>query len=275
MGGFRFFRENSIYCLQGTALAGCDFIIHAFCTRRDGVSRAEFSSLNFSTRTGDDPERVSANWRLLSDAFGIPSGRFLSVSQVHGDAIYVATRSASLPPHSETFPYEADLSCDAVITDLPGLAVGVKTADCVPILLADRVKCVVGAVHAGWRGTSLGLAGKTVQALRERFSSRPHDILVAIGPAIGPCCYEVDEAVSHAMISSCGAAPELRPAQKVGRWMLDLPAVNRRQIEELGVPAENISSSGICTSCREDLFYSHRRDGNRTGRHFNFIMVRG
>jgi polyphenol oxidase len=275
LAGFRFLQKGSLCCLESAALAGCDFLVHAFCTRQEGVSGEGFSSLNFSTRTGDDPQRVKANWGLLSDAFAIPPGRFLAVNQVHGDCIITIDRPDFEIPFRVPFPGEADLSCDAVLTNQPGLAVGIKTADCVPIFLADRAKRLIGAVHAGWRGTALGIAGKAVDTLTERFSSRVEDILVAIGPSIGPCCYRVDDTVLRAMPSSARGQSFFRPAGEAGRWMMDLPEANRRQLEERGIPRQNIGSSGVCTSCRRDLFFSHRRDGQKTGRHFNFIMVRG
>ena len=256
------------------ALAGCDFLVHAFCTRREGVSGEGFSSLNFSTRTGDDPERVKANWDILSDAFRIPPGRFLVVNQVHGDCILTVDSPDFEIPLPGAVPAEADLSCDAILTDQPGLAIGIKTADCVPIFLVDRVRRVIGAVHAGWRGTALNIAGKAVGRLRERFSSRSEDILAVIGPAIGPCCYEVDDAVFCSLPSPSGEASILHPAERAGRWMLDLPAANRCHLEGKGVPPGNILSAEICTSCREDLFYSHRRDGKTAGRHINFLMLK-
>lgn len=274
MAGFRFSQKGSVCCLESTALAESDFLVHAFCTRREGVSGEGFSSLNFTTRTGDDPEWVKANWGLLSDAFQIPPGRFLVVNQVHGDCILTIDSPDFEIPLPGSVPVEADLSCDAVLTNQPGLAIGVKTADCVPIFLVDRVRRVVGVVHAGWRGTALNIAGKAVGRFGERFSSRPEDILAVIGPAIGPCCYEVDDAVFRSLPSPSDEASFFRPSGRAGRWMLDLPAANRWHLEKMGVPPGNVSSAEICTSCREDLFYSHRRDGGRTGRHLNFLMLK-
>jgi hypothetical protein len=259
--------------LESAALAGCEFLAHAFCTRHEGVSGERFGSLNFSTRTGDEPGKVSANWGLLCAAFGIPPDRFLTVHQVHGDAIHAVDGSMRIP-RAAVFPSDVELSCDAMITDRPGIALGIKTADCVPVFLVDRMKQAIGAVHAGWRGTAQGIAGKAVDALRESFSSRPEDILAAIGPAIGPCCYEVDDRVFRAMPLAGGGAPFFRPGSGAGRWMLDLAAVNRRQLEEKGSPSANISAAHLCTSCLPDRFFSHRRDGGQTGRHVNFILLR-
>lgn len=274
MADFRFSRQGPVHYLESPALAECAFLVHAFCMRQGGISSGSFAGLNFSTRTGDDPERVRGNWEVLSEAFRIPPERFLVVHQVHGDEILAIDGPRCTVSPSGSFSAEADLSCDAMLTDRPGIAIGIKTADCVPIFLVDKVKQVIGAVHAGWRGTALNIAGKAVDRLRKEFSSQTGDILAAIGPSIGPCCYEVDETVFSSFPPSFRTSGCFQPGEKEGRWMFDLARANARQIEERGVPAENIVSAGICTSCSRDLFYSHRRDHGKTGRHLNFIMLR-
>jgi YfiH family protein len=153
------------------------------------------------------------------------------------------------------------------------VAIGIKTADCAPVLLFDRRSQTIAAVHAGWRGTALGIAGKAVRVMGERFSSRPEDLSAVIGPSIGPCCYEVDEPVFEAMSHHGEAQRVLRPGPRPLRWMFDLPLANRMQLEREGVPPEQISAAGFCTCCRKDLFFSHRRDGEKTGRHLNFILL--
>jgi YfiH family protein len=163
--------------------------------------------------------------------------------------------------------------CDAIVTDKPGVAIGIKTADCAPVLLFDSQRQVIAAVHAGWRGTALGIAGKAVRVMAERFRTRPEDLSAVVGPSIGPCCYEVDTPVFEALSERGYADRVLRPGDREGRWMLDLPFANRLQLEEEGVAPGRISAAGICTCCREDLFFSHRRDGTKTGRHLNFILL--
>ncbi|HRR42593.1 MAG TPA: peptidoglycan editing factor PgeF, partial [Syntrophales bacterium] len=165
--------------------------------------------------------------------------------------------------------------CDAVLTARRGVALAVKTADCVPLLLVDREKQVVGVVHAGWRGTALGIAAKAVKTLKERFDSKPVDILAAIGPAVGACCYQVDGKVYDAF-KKLSAVREraFRACQDVeGRWMLDLESANIIQLVEAGIPRENIFSAALCTSCRRDLFFSHRAERGGTGRHLSFIVL--
>jgi len=150
---------------------------------------------------------------------------------------------------------------DALITQRPGLGVFVKTADCYPVLLADPVRGVAAAAHAGWRGTAAGIVGATLRRMKERFGTSAADVFAAIGPGIGACCYFVGEDV----------------ARKFGRedaGKIDLAAANRRQLMEAGVPAEQIEVVGRCTFCDAEDFHSFRRDGERAGRMISFIRMR-
>lgn len=273
---FQFSRRGPIEYLEALPLTAADFLLHAFLTRRGGVSTGCFADLNFSSREGDTPENVAGNWRLLAAAFRLDLSCFVVMRQIHGDRIVVIDEAnRGNLPNGSALPVEAH-ACDALVTNRPGLALGVKTADCVPLFLVDPVKRVIGAVHAGWRGTALNIAGKVVDAFRARFSSRPGDLLAAIGPAIGPCCYEVDNVVYDALIGHAGAeaVPFFRPGANPVKWILDLPMANRYQLEQRGVPSEQIFAGDNCTSCQGDVFYSHRRDQGCTGRHFSFLMLK-
>ena len=261
--------------MEALPLTATDFLLHAFLTRHGGVSTGCFAGLNFSSREGDTPENVARNWQLLATAFRIDQSRFVLMRQLHGDRIVVIDGTSPAPlPGGSDLPLEAH-ACDALVTNRPGLALGVKTADCVPLLLVDPVKRVVGVVHAGWRGTALNIVGQVVDTFAVRFSSRPGNILAAIGPAIGPCCYEVDAVVYDAMkITGEDTAPFFRPSAAPDRWMLDLSMVNRLQLEQRGVPRGQIFAGDNCTSCQDEVFFSHRRDRGRTGRHFSFLMLK-
>lgn len=262
---FRFARRGNIEYLEAEAFSALGFVVHAFCTRMGGVSEGPYSTLNAGFFAGDRDDDVRRNLTLVRGGFAIPEGRLIQVRQVHGDRIITIDKKGPLP----TDPPEGD----AMITDRPGVALGIKTADCVPLLFVDPVHRVIGAAHAGWRGTALGLAAKMIDALDERFSSRREDIIVAIGPAIGPCCYQVDLPVRESLLSSSSAVPFLRPCREEGRWMLDLALANRLQLLDKGVAGENIVSADLCTACRRDLFFSHRADRGCTGRQINFLML--
>jgi YfiH family protein len=149
---------------------------------------------------------------------------------------------------------------DALLENQPGSVVAVKTADCVPILLADERNRAVAAVHAGWRGTAAGIAMRAVESMGERFGTRPSDLHAAIGPAIGACCYEV--------------GPEVAGQFGIeGRTNLDLPETNSARLVEIGIPAERIYVSPLCTMCRAEEFHSFRRDKEDAGRMFSFVGV--
>jgi YfiH family protein len=263
---FRFTRKGAIEYLESEELSALDFLTHAFCTRSGGVSTGPYSSLNLGFLAGDRVEDVRRNQTLVEEVFGIPDGRLILMRQVHGDRIRVLDGDGPLP---EGLP-----ECDGLITGRPGVALGIRTADCVPLFFVDRAHRVIGAAHAGWRGTASGIAAAMVETLAGRFSSRREDLLAVIGPAIGPCCYQVDAPVFAAFSAMPGADLFLRPCPEKGRWMVDLALANRLQIREAGVPSENIFSAGLCTACRQDLFFSHRAGGGRAGRQINLIMLR-
>lgn len=150
---------------------------------------------------------------------------------------------------------------DALIADHPGSWVGVRTADCVPLLFADTVRRAVAAVHAGWRGTAAGISVSALEAMADRFGTRPEDLVVAIGPAIGGCCYEVGPEVAEQF-------------GMTGRLKLDLPEANRTQLAGAGVPPERIFVANLCTACLAGEFHSYRRDRSH-GRMVSAIGVRG
>ena len=265
---FRLSNKGPVCYLESESLKSCSFLTHAFLTRQCGASEGAFASLNFSVSVGDTEKNVAHNWEILAAAFETPLSHFFMINQVHGDRVLIADDLGQRSSSDHPIP------CDAVLTSKRGLAVGIKTADCIPILLVDRVARVIGAVHAGWRGTSLQISAKTIQMMKERFHSKPSDILAAAGPAIGSCCYQVDEQVYASFLKVddlCATA--FQECKETGKWMLDLALVNRMQLMQSGVPEENISSAGICTSCRTDFFFSHRAEKEGTGRQLSFIAL--
>jgi YfiH family protein len=182
------------------------------------------------------------------------TGRLLLMRQVHSAVVLRA-------------PWEGTPGADAAVAEEPGLLLGIATADCLPVLLVDPARGAVAAAHAGWRGTAAMVVAHTVEALVAR-GSRPVDLAAAIGPGIGPCCYEIGEEVRDAF----GPAGEafFRPGPR-GRPHLDVRAANVQQLRGAGVPAERIHHVNECTACRRDLYYSYRRDGQGTGRMISFI----
>ncbi len=263
---FRFTQRGSIEYLEAEAITALDFVTHAFCTRLGGVSEGPFSSLNTSFSVADREDNVRRNLSLIADSFSIPASRLVLMGQVHGDRVCILDGDGP-PPGS--IP-----ECDGLITDRPGVALGIRTADCIPLLFVDRVRRVIGGAHAGWRGTALSIASRMVDLFEDRFSSRVENILIAVGPAIGVCCYQVDSPVYAAFSSQPGADRFLHPCREGGRWMLDLASANRVALMERGAPAGNILTAGHCTACRRDIFFSHRASLGNTGRQLNFIMIK-
>ena len=198
-------QRGPVTFLESEELSQFPSILHGFCTRIGGVSGGPYATLNVSPREGDPPEQVRMNWQRLAAAFGIPCEQFFVVNQVHGESFLVIEDAASC--HSLE-----DRQYDAIVTDRPGVAIGIKTADCAPVLIFDRRRQAIAAVHAGWRGTALAIAAKAVRVMGERFSSRPEDLLAVIGPSIGACCYEVDEPVfeAHGPSRVRGQGPQAR-----------------------------------------------------------------
>jgi hypothetical protein len=227
---------------------------HGFTTREGGGSRGPFRSLNLSASVGDDPERVLENWERLRQATGLA---FARVRQVHGCRVVEADAGA-----------EPGEEADAVISAFPGVAASVSVADCAPVLIADPRSGSAAAVHAGWRGTLARVAAEGVRALVERHGARPSDLLAAIGPSIGPCCFEVSQDLAVRFRDELGAATG-NPRNIGSR--ADLWLANEQILRGAGLARRRIEVLGRCTSCEDDVFFSHRRDQGRTGRHLAFI----
>lgn len=238
----------------------CGEVVHGFLGRAGGVSAPPYDSLNFDPRDTDPQGNVDENRARFFDAFGV--GTLSTVSQVHGGSV---VRLDGAAPGA---PAEAD----AIITST-GTAIGILTADCLPILLFDPVNRAIGAVHAGWKGTALGVAMNAVKEMARAFGTRPRELTAALGPSIGPCCYTVGEGV-HEEFRSRGRDLDCFISLDDG-LRLDLGAGNISQLLSLGVREKNIGGSAPCTFCSSGLFFSYRRDGGRTGRQLSFIMLKG
>lgn len=243
---------------QFSSLAG---ITHGISTRDGGVSPAPYNSLNLSTSTGDDPENVRRNRALFLRALNVPSASVTAARLYHRNEVTVFRGGRPWP---ETYDERAGaVHGDAAVSEIPGQYFTMTFADCVPLLFADKRRGVVGAAHAGWRGTALGIAALTVRAMQDAFGSVARDIVVGVGPSIGPCCFRVGDEVPRAFEAQGWPAVL---AADAGHPTIDLWATNRRQLVESGVRHENIEEAGICTSCSIDRFYSHRAEDGRTGR---------
>ncbi|MEF3191160.1 MAG: peptidoglycan editing factor PgeF [Campylobacterales bacterium] len=214
---------------------------------------------NMGLHIGDDPAQVINNRTSFLAKHGLLLEQLVIANQLHGDRIALVgadDRGKGSDDHAT-----AIADTDALITQTPGVALGILTADCVPILLYDPIHQAIGAIHAGWRGTALQITTKTIHAMQHHFGSIPSHLHAFIGPAIGPCCYEVGAETA----SACGCH---------GASHLDLKELNRQQLLAAGVADEAITVSNLCTSCRNDILFSHRADGGKSGRLLSVIAMR-
>lgn len=281
--------NNSKIQVLNSELLSLPWLVHGFSTRLGGCSAAYGgAALNLGFTQQDSRAHVEKNREAFVRALGLDPAAWPLVTQrqVHSDLVHYVDAAGAHP-------------CgDSLISDRPGLLLGVQTADCLPVLLVDAKRRAVAAVHAGWRGTLRRIVEKTAGEMRRRFGTLPQDLRAAIGPGIHACCYQVGEEVRYKFHSQFAYAAELfreaRESNPVHQkypllfltarapghgpeetlLYLDLVAANRRQLLELGVPAKNISASPLCTSCRTDLLFSYRKEKGTTGRLLGVAGIR-
>ncbi len=239
------------------------WLLHGFSTRQGGVSSEPYDALNLGNHVGDAPERVQENRRLWLTGLQASAYGEVYVQQVHGKRVAVVDQPGPVT------------AADGVVTNSHGLVLHVMVADCLPLLLVDPQTKAIGAVHAGWRGTVLDIAGEAVRTLQQAFGSDPAEVRVALGPGIGSCCYFVDAPVINAVKQlDVDWQQAVVPTDLEGQWLLDLPLLNALLLIKAGVQPQHISFSNLCTVDRPDLFYSHRRDNSCTGRLLGSIAIK-
>ena len=240
--------------------------VHAFTTRIGGVSAGAYASMNLGMNRGDNPVSVRENYDKICRALDIETKDIVCSRQVHGKHVAVVTREDCGEIY-QPLPREAD----GFITNEPGVALMVFTADCVPILLHDSQRGVIAAVHAGWRGTAMDITGEAVRKMVEIFGCA--DIQAAIGPCISQCCFETGTDVTDALHDVLGEDAARCIESRNGAWMVDLKEANRLLLLQAGV--RNIAVSDECTSCLSDKYWSHRRMGTERGSQAAIIVMKG
>lgn len=288
---------GNLKILTSRQLADLDWLVHGFSTRSGGASelqpgapRTREHVLNLGFTDWDGRRNVLRNREKFADCIGAGEMRMVALQQVHSDIAHRIEAAASEPP----------LQGDALFTREPGILLTVQTADCIPILFADTQVRAVAAIHSGWRGTLRRIAEKTLGRMRMEFGTRPEDVIVAIGPGIGACCYEVGHEVAKEFMSQFPQAREwfegpfsaVASSDNDPNWLpwltmappghapepprvhLNLIAANRDILVNAGVNPERIAISEFCTSCRTDLFFSYRKE-LQTGRMMAAIGIRG
>lgn len=282
---WRIRKSRDLQILELQPFASLPWLIHGFSTRPGGLSQLESEKvLNLGHREWDTREAVAENRRKFQSALDAAGHRLFPLKQIHSDVIHLFSQNSADPCQG-----------DASATNRPGVLLGVQTADCVPVLLVDPKKRAVAAIHAGWRGTLARITQKAVGRMRLEFASKPAHLLAAIGPSIGPCCYEVAADFVARFTAQFADAADYFDEPRTGeepnplQWLnmkppghqpppknvhLDLRKANRSQLLAAGLRAQNIFSSDLCTACRTDLLFSHRREGPFSGRLMAVIGLR-
>jgi polyphenol oxidase len=277
--------SHNLKLLQVPALTKLPWLIHAFSTRTGGISPLGGEKvLNLGFTDWDTRENVLENRRRLQTAAGAKDFPLITLKQFHSDVIHLLDTSSTDPCHG-----------DASITNRPNLLLAIQTADCVPILLVDPKKRAIAAIHAGWRGTLARIAAKTIGKMQMHFATNPRDLIAAIGPSIGPCCYEVGTEVATQFLSQFADAPTYFDEFRTGdepnpiQWLnmmppghqpppkgvlLDLRKANRSQLISAGVRPQNIHTIELCTSCHPSLLFSYRKQGPHSGRLMSLVALR-
>lgn len=255
--------ENRVY-LKSELLEE-DGIQHVFTTASGGVSCGKVNGLNLGFRCGDNPSSVMENYKLVAKDIGISLERITVARQTHSANIRIITEADA----GKGVSLESDITeTDGLVTNCFGIPIGIFYADCVPVLLADKEAGVIAAVHSGWRGTAERISKNAVEIMKDRFGSKPENIKAAIGPSIGPCCFECG-----AETAECFDTEFVIKAEN-GKLKVDLWRANRSILEDCGVKSENIDVFEECTMCSGEDFYSYRRQREATGRMAAFIALK-
>ncbi len=261
--------ENGV--IKSKTLSEMPFLRHGFTSRHGGVSEGSYSSLNLGLNTDDSRDNVLENYRISAERIGFDVNRLVLTEQVHSDKIVCVTEKDC----GKRLFLKSDITkTDGLITNCKNVPIGVFTADCTPILLCDKNKKVVAAVHSGWKGTLLEIGKKTVQKMSNIFFCDPKDIVAVIGPSIKKCHFEVKDDVYSKFCESFGTDFIEKVSEKVQEsYYIDTDLINKSSLMSAGILEENIKICPSCTFCESDKFFSHRASGGKTGRQCAFITI--
>ena len=265
---------TEVEVVRAASMSAIPWLVHGFSTRCGGLSTVYGGSqgsgdLNLGFTEADERENVVANRELfLKAALGDGRLPLVTARQVHSSIIRKVTVADAAPDSGAA-------EADGMLTGAAGILLGIQTADCIPVLVANRRLQAVAAFHAGWRGTVKRIVEEGVGMMRREFNSQADDLVAAIGPGIGQCCYEVGEEIRGEFTSQFSYAAALfRQGDECGKPYLDLVEANRRQLLNAGLSPGAISVVNECTSCRTDRYFSYRAEGGFTGRMLSVIGIR-
>ena len=265
MNDFYYKETNGVLTLHCRALDGIEGVHHCFTTRKGGISEGYLASMNLSF-SRENRETVSENWRRLCAAEGFCTERVTLTDQTHTDTVrLVGPREAGMGMSKESDIVDTD----GLITILPDTPLAVFVADCAPVLMCDKKSGAVAAVHSGWRGTHAGIAAVALKQMAQAYGTDPKDVVAAVGPCIGKCCYEVGQDFKDAF-DGWGADHLFEPKEN-GKYHFDLKGANRLVLERAGVGEIYVCEE--CTACKPELLFSHRVTAGKRGNMAGIIEI--
>ena len=262
-------QTNGVLYYTFPSFDAIDFIRHGFSTRLGGVSEGIWHSMNLSFTRGDDETAVRENFKRFCGAIGTDYHRAVVSAQEHHIVIRNVTAEDAGSGVIFDRPYT---DVDGLITDVPGLTLVTQYADCVPLFFVDPVRRVVATAHAGWKGTVAQIGAVTVSQMCRDYGCKAKDVLAAIGPSIGPCCFEVDAPV-YEQFSELTVFDRACFNRRGEKFDINMWEVNRRILIDAGILPEHITVTDLCTKCHPDIFWSHRIFGKDRGSLAGFIAI--
>lgn len=264
--------KNHVPFIQFKNLAATGIVRHGFSTRLGGVSKGIFSTMNLNFNRGDDPEDVMENYRRMAGALDVRVEDMVLSDQTHTTNVRVVTEEdrgkGIVKPQDYT-------DVDGMITNVPGIVLVTSYADCVPLYFVDPVKRAIGLSHSGWKGTVGHMGRKTVALMQEVYGCDPSDIIAAIGPSICQACYEVSEDVAHGFMQAFTKeqAEDMLIDKGNGKYQLDLWKANWYVLTDSGILPEHLTVTDLCTACRPELLWSHRKTNGQRGGLSAFLQL--
>ena len=245
-------------------------VVHCFSSRIGGSSKGYYSEMNLGLYSDEDRGVVETNYRLLCSIMDMNVDNIAYLGQVHKGDVFII--DSDIPTG-----IEADRSIygyDAIITDKPGIVLTTFHVDCLPIYFFDNVKKVIGLAHSGWRGTLIEISLNVIKKMQEHYGTKVSDVFVGIGPGIDSCCFEVREDVFNKFYNGLIYSRPFLRSRLYGKYDIDLKAIVRQGLLNLGIRKDNIEVSNLCTACDEEHFYSHRRMGRNRGSMIAMLMIK-
>lgn len=269
-GNFTQKEKNGVIYYTIPSFDKTNLVKHLFSTRIKGVSKIPFDSLNLGINKEDNMDAVRENFKIVCKVLDVPVDSIAFSNQVHGTDIRIVDSSNTgkgIPPIGNKE------GIDGLITNERGITLCTFYADCVPLYFLDPKRKVIALAHAGWKGTASKIGEKTIDKMENIYNCNPKDILVGIGPSIGPCCYEIGENVFKIFNENFTKPQKLFVSKEYNKWNLNLWIANMIILKSRGILENNITVSESCTSCNNDKFYSYRKENGKTGRMASVIQL--